>query len=86
MKKIPLRTCIVTKEQCEKRDLLRVVKTKDGSISVDETGKANGRGAYIKKDADVIYKAKKNKILDRVFEVNVPDNIYDKLQEMIKND
>lgn len=86
MKKIPLRTCIVTKEQCEKRDLLRVVKTKDGNISVDETGKANGRGAYIKKDADVIYKAQKNKILDRVFEVNVPDNIYDKLQEMIKND
>ena len=77
MKKIPLRTFVVTKEKCEKRDLLRVVRTPEKEVIYDESGKANGKGAYLKKDIDVINKAKKSEILDRVLEVCVPDEIYE---------
>ena len=53
-KKIPLRTCVVTKEQLPKKDLLRIVRDKEYNVLVDETGKVNGRGAYIKKDLEVL--------------------------------
>lgn len=79
MKKIPLRTCIVTREKCEKKDLLRIVRTPEGSVVYDPTGKQNGKGAYLKKAKEVILKAQQNKILDRTLEVNVPDNIYEEL-------
>ncbi|MDD5980039.1 MAG: YlxR family protein [bacterium] len=81
-KKIPLRTCVVSHEKCEKKDLFRVLRTPDKEVVVDYTLKQNGRGAYLKKDEDVILKAKKTKILDRVLDVVVPDSIYD---ELIKN-
>ena len=76
-KKIPMRTCIVTKEKCEKKDLLRIVRTPEGIVIVDQTGKENGRGAYLKKDIDVIKKAEKSKILERVLEVEVPISVYE---------
>ena len=53
MKKIPLRTCVVTKEKLPKRELIRVVRTPDGEVVIDETGKLNGRGTYLKLDKDV---------------------------------
>ena len=84
MKKMPERTCIVTKEKTLKKDLLRVVRDKDGNVSVDTTGKANGRGAYLKKDADVINKAKETKILDHALEVNIPDSVYEEMLNIIK--
>ena len=56
-RKIPLRSCVITKEQLPKQELLRVVKTPEGEVKVDETGKLNGRGAYIKKDIAVLEKA-----------------------------
>lgn len=83
-KKIPMRSCIITKEKCAKQDLIRIVKTPDLKIVVDITGKLNGRGAYLKKDANVFEKAKKSKALDRIFETNVPDEVYEKLYEIIK--
>ena len=83
MKKIPMRTCIVTKEKCEKRDLLRIVRTPEKEVIIDETGKANGRGAYLKKDKDVILKAQKTKLLDKALEVSVPDSIYEEMLEKI---
>ena len=52
VKKIPMRTCVITHEKLEKRDLLRVVRDNEGNVFVDETGKANGRGAYVKKDKE----------------------------------
>ena len=58
-KKIPMRTCVVTNEKYPKKELIRVVRTPEGNIIVDETGKANGRGAYLKKDKEVIKKAQK---------------------------
>ena len=83
MKKIPMRRCVVTGERLEKRDLIRVVRDNTGSVFVDITGKANGRGAYLKRDLEVIKKAKQNKILDRRLEVEVPANIYEELESMI---
>ena len=84
MKKIPERTCVVTKEKFAKKDLIRVVRDKEGNVSVDTTGKANGRGAYLKKDIDVINKAKNTKVLERILEINIPTEIYDELINVIK--
>ena len=83
MKKVPMRSCVVTGEKCEKRELIRVVRDKDNHVFVDLTGKANGRGAYLKKDIEVIKKCRENKILDRRLEVNVPDSVYEELVDMI---
>ncbi len=81
-KKLVLRTCVLTRETLEKKDLLRIVRSKEGVVSVDLTGKANGRGAYLKKDAQVIEKARQTKILDKKLEVKVPDEIYTYLLEL----
>jgi len=79
VKKIPMRTCVVTHEKCEKKDLLRVVRNNEGNVFVDDTLKANGRGAYLKKDASVIEKARTSKVLERHLEVKIDDSIYDEL-------
>lgn len=84
MKKIPMRSCVVTHEKCEKKELFRVVRTPEKEVILDENGKANGRGAYLKKDASVITKAKTSKVLDKILEVNVPDSLYDELLEKLK--
>ncbi|XMB87027.1 YlxR family protein [Mycoplasmatota bacterium WC44] len=81
-KKIPLRKCIVTRERFPKNELVRIVKTKDGQIFVDETGKANGRGAYINLSKSTIKKAKDKKILNRVFETEIDDKIFEELLEL----
>ena len=83
-KRVVLRTCVVTKEQLEKKDLLRVVKDKEGNVSVDKTGKANGRGAYIKKDLEVLELAKKTKALDRALETTISDEVYTQIENAIK--
>lgn len=82
-KKIPLRTCVVTKEKLEKKDLIRVVKNNENEVFVDLTGKANGRGAYIKKDIDVLNRARKSKVLDKYLETTIDDSVYEKLEEVI---
>ena len=84
MKKIPLRRCVVTNERLPKKDLIRVVKTPQGTVVVDPTGKANGHGAYLKLDASVIATARQKKILDRLFETPVSDDIYEQLLALIK--
>ena len=78
-KKIPMRTCVVTNEKYPKKELIRVVRTPEGNIIVDETGKANGRGAYLKKDKEVKKKAQQKKILERHLETKIEENIYDEL-------
>ncbi len=83
MKKIPMRTCVVTGEKLEKKELIRVVRTPLGDIIIDDTGKSNGKGAYLKKDIDVINRAEKSKILNRKLESVVPDEIYDELRSRI---
>ena len=83
MRKIPMRTCVVTKEKLPKRELIRVVRTIDGVI-VDTTGKVNGRGAYLKLDKDVIEKAKKIGVIDKHLEVKVDDSVYDELYKLLE--
>lgn len=85
VKKIPLRTCVVTKEKLEKRELLRIVRTPEMEIKADLTGKLNGRGAYIKKDLEVLEKARKNKILNKCLEIEIPDSVYEEIKEVIIN-
>lgn len=82
-KKVPMRSCIVTKEKLEKKDLIRVVKNNKNEVFIDLTGKSNGRGAYLKKDKEVIKKCKQNKILDKHLETNIPDEIYEELENML---
>ena len=79
VKKIPMRTCVVTHEKCEKKDLLRVVRNNEGVVFVDDTRKANGRGAYLKKDKEVIEKARATKVLERHLDIKIDDTIYDEL-------
>lgn len=82
-RKIPMRTCVVTKEKYPKKELIRVVKDNIGNVFVDETGKQNGRGAYLKKDLDVVDMAYKSKVLDRHLEISVPNSVYEELRKII---
>ena len=75
MKKIPLRRCVVTKEQLPKSELIRIVKNKENIVFLDLTGKANGRGAYIRK----------KKILEKALEISIPEEVYDEIENEIKN-
>jgi Predicted nucleic-acid-binding protein implicated in transcription termination len=79
MKKIPMRKCVATNEQLPKRDLIRVVRSKEGELFVDATGKKNGRGAYLKRSKEAIELAKKKGALKRALEVDIPDEIYEEL-------
>ena len=83
-KKVPLRSCVITKEQLPKQELLRIVRTPEGEVKADETGKLNGRGAYIKKDIEVLEKARKSKILDKRLECTIADSVYDEIKTIIE--
>ena len=83
IRKIPMRTCVVTREKLPKNELIRIVRTPEGTVIIDNTGKANGRGAYLKKEKQVFLKAKKNKILNRMLEVEVPDKVFDDLNDLL---
>lgn len=84
MKKIPQRTCVLTKEKLDKKDLIRIVRTPEQNVVVDETGKLNGRGAYLKKDLEVINKAQEKHILDKILNVKVDDIVFDELKKIVK--
>lgn len=75
--------CVVTREKFPKNELIRVVKTPSGSVVVDITGKANGRGAYLKKDKEVFLKARKSRVLDKQLEIEVPLEIFDELNNLL---
>ncbi len=81
-RKIPMRTCAVTREKFPKKELLRVVRTPEGEFLVDLIGKQNGRGVYLKKDKDVFEKAKQKKVFNKVFETEVPDTLYEELLKL----
>ena len=82
MKKVPMRTCVVSREKLPKNELIRVVKTDDGVI-VDLTGKVNGHGVYLKKDAAVFEKAKKTKVLNKLLETTVEESVFEELNKLI---
>ncbi|SFF70957.1 hypothetical protein SAMN05216353_10689 [Halobacillus alkaliphilus] len=85
-KKQPLRKCIVTQEMYPKKQLIRVVRNKEGEVFVDESGKRNGRGAYLSRDLDVIEKAEKNQVLNRHLNTSVDAAVYEELKTAIKAD
>ena len=83
VKKIPMRTCVVTNERFPKSELLRIVKTPEGDIKADITGKLNGHGAYIKKDEEVLNKAIKTKALERHLECTITSDVYEEIRKII---
>ncbi len=86
IKKIPMRMCCGCSEHFPKKELVRVVRSNEGEISIDLTGKKAGRGAYICKNIKCLKKAVKTKRLERSLEVKISDDIYERLEEELKND
>lgn len=84
MKKLPQRTCIGCNNQKDKKDLIRIVKNKEGEISLDKTGKAQGRGAYLCDNIECLEKAIKSRRLEKSFEMKIENNIYEELRKRIK--
>ena len=82
-RKIPLRKCVVTKELKPKEEMIRIVRTKEGEVFVDPTGKKNGRGAYLSLTLDVIHEAEKTNVLGKEFKTNIPSEIYTQLKELV---
>ncbi len=84
-KKIPMRKCNGCGEQKPKKELVRIVKSPDGEVSLDLTGKASGRGAYICKSAECLQKAKKSHRIDKAFEMTIPNEVYEQMTAEIEN-
>ena len=80
-KKIPIRQCMGCRERKAKREMIRVVRCTDGTVTLDFSGKLNGRGAYVCPDPECLKKAIKSKSLDRSLEVTIPEEVYDRLQK-----
>ena len=84
-KKIPMRMCTGCGEMFDKRELVRVVKSPEGEVSLDLTGKKAGRGAYVCKNADCLKKARKKRAFERAFSMQLDDEVYNKMEEEIEN-
>lgn len=82
IKKVPIRSCVVSKEKLPKSELIRIVKFGE-EVFVDPTGKQNGKGCYLKKDHEVLEKAKKTRVLERVLEVKIEDTLYEEIEKLI---
>ena len=80
-KKIPMRMCVGCGEMKGKKEMMRVLKTPEGPIVLDMTGRKNGRGAYLCRNLDCLRKAEKNKGLERSFKMNIPDEVYRNLEK-----
>ena len=83
-KKIPMRQCLGCREMKPKRELIRVVRSPEGTISLDFKGKASGRGAYVCPDMACLKKAMKSKAIERAFETSIPEEIYAQLTEQME--
>lgn len=84
-KKIPLRQCVGCGEMKSKKEMMRVLKTAEGHICLDITGKKNGRGAYLCMQEECLQKARKDKGLERSFKMSIPEEVYDTLEEEFEN-
>ena len=80
-KKIPMRQCIGCGDMHNKKEMMRVLKTPEGAIVLDKTGKKNGRGAYLCMTKECLIKAQKNKGLERSFKMSIPNDVYDSLKK-----
>ena len=86
MRKIPMRKCVATQEQLPKKELIRIVRTPEMKVKIDESGRMNGRGAYLKRSQEAVEIARKRKSLARSLECEIPEEVYDQLMEMFKED
>lgn len=86
VKKIPQRLCLGCNEMKDKRDLIRVVRSKEGEISLDLTGRKSGRGAYICRSIDCLKAARKAKRIERAFSCAISDEIYDGMERELENE
>ncbi|MCL1822950.1 MAG: YlxR family protein [Oscillospiraceae bacterium] len=84
-RKIPIRKCVGCMGQSGKKELVRIVRSKDGEVSLDFTGKKNGRGAYLCKDVQCLMKAVKRKSLERALKQFIPESIYKELETEINS-
>ena len=80
-KKVPLRQCIGCGQMKGKKELMRVLRTTEGEIVLDMTGKKNGRGAYLCRSSDCLKKARQSKGLERSFKMSIPNEVYDQLEK-----
>ena len=78
-----MRRCLATNESFPKKDLLRIVRTPEGEVKVDLSGKLNGKGAYISKSMEALELARKKKVLNRALEVEIPQEIYEEIEKVI---
>lgn len=85
-RKTPLRKCVVTQEMFPKDTLIRIVRTKDGDVFVDPTGKKNGRGAYISKSKEALQKAQESKVLASHLQVDIDPTIYEQIRTIIEEE
>ncbi|GLB59307.1 hypothetical protein NCCP133_14400 [Cytobacillus sp. NCCP-133] len=85
-KKVPLRKCVATGEMKPKKELVRIVRSKEGEVSVDPTGKKSGRGAYLSKEKEAVLLAKKKNVLANHLEVSIDESIYEELLELIEKE
>lgn len=85
-RKVPMRKCVATGEMKPKKELVRIVRSKEGIVSIDITGKKSGRGAYLSMDKEAVLLAKKKNILSNQLEVKVEDTIYDELLDLIEEE
>ncbi len=85
-KKIPLRKCVATNEMFPKKEMIRIVRSKEGEVAVDLTGKKSGRGAYVSKSVKAVEVAKKRKVLESQLEVAVPETIYEELMSIVSEE
>lgn len=84
-KHVPMRMCNGCGEMKSKKELVRIVKSKEGEISLDLTGKKAGRGAYICSNLECLQKARKARRLEKAFSARIPDEIYDEMEQQLKN-
>ncbi|MEI5906217.1 YlxR family protein [Bacillus spongiae] len=85
-KKIPLRKCVATGEMKPKKEMIRIVRSKQGDVSIDLTGKKSGRGAYLSKDKEVILLAKKKNILANQLGAKIPETVYEDLLQAVEEE
>ena len=83
MKKIPMRRCLATNESFPKKELLRIVRTPEGEVKVDLSGKLNGKGAYISKSNEALKLARDKKVLSKALEVEIPEEVYQEIERII---
>lgn len=81
-RKVPERKCVVTNELKPKKEMIRIVRNKEGDIFIDPSGKQNGRGAYLTIDRAIIEQAKTQKVLEKVFQTKIDDSLYDELEKL----